>query len=82
MGHVVRVVGCRGFVDVDQPIVVVYIEGVVEVGIGVEFTLIGGKAEGVGVIRRRRRVRGSGSGYFWGLFPPLKLFCPKPVYQV
>ena len=35
-----------------------------EVGLGVEFGLIGGKAEGVGVMRRRRRVGGSGSGVF------------------
>ena len=67
--------------NVGRPIVVVYGEGVMEVGLGVEFELIGGKAEGVGVIRRRRRVRGSGSGYFWGLFPPLKLFCPKPLHK-
>ena len=35
-----------------------------EVGLGVEFGFIGGKAEGVGVMRRRRRVGGSGSGVF------------------
>ena len=52
--------------NVGRPIVVVYGEGVVEVGIGVEFTLIGGKAEGVGVMRTRRRGgNGRGSGVFW-----------------
>ena len=50
--------------DVSQPITVVYGEGIVEVGFGVEFELLGGKAEGVGVMRRRRRVGGSGSGVF------------------
>ena len=64
-----------GFMDVNRPIIVVYKEGVVEVGLGVEFGLIGG-VEGVGVMRRRRRVGGSGSGIFKA---PLKLFCPKPV---
>ena len=49
-GLVVRVVGGKGFVDVSRPIVVVYREGVVEVGLG--------------VMRRRRRVGGSGSGVF------------------
>ena len=51
--------------DVSQRIVVVYREGVVEVGLGVEFRLINDKAEGVGVMRRRRRVGGSGSGVLW-----------------
>ena len=57
----VWVVGGGGFLDVGQPIVVVYGEGVVEVGLGVEFGLIsskverGGKAKGVGVMRRIRR---------------------------
>ena len=61
----VRVVGGRGFVDVSRPIVVVYQQGVVEVGLGVEFRLISGKAEGVGVMRRRRRVGGRVSSVFW-----------------
>ena len=67
----VQVVGSKGFVDVDRPIIVVYGEGVVEVELGVEFRLISGKAErdgkakGVGVMRRRRRIRGSSSGVFW-----------------
>ena len=39
--------------DVIRPIVVVYGEGVMEVGLRVEFRLIGGKAEGVGVMRRK-----------------------------
>ena len=47
-------VGGRGFVDVSRPIVVVYGEGTVEVGLGLEFELIGGKVEGVGVMRRRK----------------------------
>ena len=55
--------------DVDRPIVVVYEEGVVEVGLRVEFRLIGGKAEGVRVMRRRRRVSGGGgSGSFLHTF--------------
>ena len=48
--------GAKGFVDVEWPIVVVYGEGVVDVGLEVEFRLIGGKADGVGVMRRRIRV--------------------------
>ena len=36
-GLVVKVVGGRGLVDVNQPIIVVYNEGVVEVGLRVEF---------------------------------------------
>ena len=44
--------------DVSRPIIVVYGKGVVEVGLGVEFGLTGGKAKGVGVMRRRRRVGG------------------------
>ena len=39
--------------DVGQPSIVVYKEAVVEVGLGIEFGLIGGKAEGVGVMRRK-----------------------------
>ena len=61
----VRVVGGRGFVDVSRPIAVVYREGVVEMGLGVELEPIGGKPEGVGVMRRRRIIRQSGSGVFW-----------------
>ena len=34
-------------------------------GLGVEFGLIGGKAKGVGAMRWRKRVGGSGSGVFW-----------------
>ena len=43
----VWVVGGRGFVDVDvgRSIVVVYGEGVVEVGLGVELGLMGGSYE-------------------------------------
>ena len=37
-------------------IVAVYGEGVVVVGLVFEFGIIGAKAEGVGVMRRRRRV--------------------------
>ena len=48
----------------DQSIVVVYGESLMEVELGVEFGFIGGKVEGVGVMRRKR-VRGSGSGVFW-----------------
>ena len=51
--------------DVGQPIVVVHEERVMDVGLGVKFRLIGGKVEGVGVMRRRRRVGGSGTGVFW-----------------
>ena len=50
----VRVVGVGVFMDVSRPIVVVYGEGTVEVGLGLEFELIGGKVEGVGVMRRRK----------------------------
>ena len=57
--------------DVGQPIVVVYGEAVVEVGLRVEFGIIGGKTKGLGVMRRRR-VGGSGGGV--GFFTPLKLF--------
>ena len=46
----VWVVGGGGFLDVGQPIVVVYGEGVVEVG---------------RVMKGGRRVGGSGSGVFW-----------------
>ena len=63
-GLVVRVVGGKGFVDVSRPTVVVYREGIVEMGLIVEFGLIGGKVKWVGVMRRRRRVGGSGSGVF------------------
>ena len=43
----VQVVGGGGFVDVGRPIIVVSTEGVVEVGLGVEFRLITDKAKPV-----------------------------------
>ena len=47
-------------------IVAVYGEGVVVVGLVFEFGIIGAKAEGVGVMRTRRRGgNGRGSGVFW-----------------
>ena len=49
--------------DVSSPIVVVYEEGVVEVGLEVYFGCNSGKVEGVRVMRRRRG--GSGGGGFW-----------------
>ena len=62
--------------DVGQPIVVVYGEGVVEVGLGVEFGLISGKAEEMGVMRRRK-IRGSGSGVFRVSSHLQRLFIPN-----
>ena len=53
----VRVVGGKGFVNVDQPIIIVY-EGVTEVGLGVEFRLIGGNAE-------EEKKRGGRNGSFF-----------------
>ena len=64
MGLVVHVVSSGGFVDVSRPIVAVYGEVVVEVGLGVELRFINGKVEGVGVMRRGRRGV-SGSGVLW-----------------
>ena len=51
--------------DVSRQIIVAYGERAVEVGLGVEFGFISGKAKGMGVMTRKRRVGGSGSGVFW-----------------
>ena len=74
----VRVVGGRGFVDVSRPIIAVYGEEVVEVGLGVEFRFIGDGSYEDEEEKSRKKLYWC----FWGFFTPLKSFCPKPVWPI